>query len=233
MARGVNVFAGYAMSETGPLVTVSHLKSDDVTGDPDQEAELRVRAGRACSLVDLRIVDSDMKLQPRDGASSGEIIRAPLLTNGYFNNPDASEQLWAGGYLHTNDIGVVTPESYLQITDRLKDVIKTGGEWVSSLQLEDIIMHHAGVSECAVIGVKDRDGERPLALIMRDPKAERPAGADDIKAHVMTFRRQGRGFKIRGAAEDHLCRGAYENKRRQVRQEGAACFALFGSVDGR
>ncbi len=183
MARGVDIFAGYGMSETGPLLTVSHLKSSDLTGDPDQEAEVRVRAGRTCPLVDLRIVDPDMKEQPHDGASSGEIVvRAPWLTSGYFNNPDASEQLWTGGYLHTNDIGVITPDGYLQITDRLKDVIKTGGEWVSSLQLEDIIMHRAGVAECAVIGVKDaRWGERPLALIVRDPKTEPPVSADPVR----------------------------------------------------
>jgi fatty-acyl-CoA synthase len=189
MARGIDIFAGYGMSETGPLLTVSHVKSSDLTGDPDTEAEIRVRAGRTCPLVDLRVVDPDMKEQPHDSASSGEIVvRAPWLTSGYFNNPDASEQLWTGGYLHTNDIGVITPDGYLQITDRLKDVIKTGGEWVSSLQLEDIIMHRAGVAECAVIGVKDaRWGERPLALVVRDLKTDPPVSADDVKAHVMTF----------------------------------------------
>ena len=177
MDRGVDVFAGYGMSETGPLLTVAHLQSSDLTGDPDQEVEIRTRAGRACPLVDLRIVDANMNEAPHDGATSGEIVvRAPWLTNGYFNSPDASEQLWAGGYLHTNDIGVMTPDGYLRVTDRIKDVIKTGGEWISSLQLEDIIMHRAGVAECAVIGVKDdRWGERPLALIVRDPKT-RAAG---------------------------------------------------------
>jgi fatty-acyl-CoA synthase len=99
------------------------------------------------------------------------VVRAPWLTNGYFNNPEASEQLWAGGYLHTNDIGAITPDGYLQITDRIKDVIKTGGEWISSLQLEDIIMHRSGVAECAVIGVKDaRWGERPLGSLCATPK---------------------------------------------------------------
>jgi fatty-acyl-CoA synthase len=192
MDRGVDVFAGYGMSETGPLLTVAHLQSSDLTGDPDQQVAIRARAGRSCPLVDLRVVDSDMKDTPRDGETSGEVVvRAPWLTNGYFNNAEASEQLWAGGYLHTSDIGVVTPDGYLQITDRIKDVIKTGGEWISSLQLEDIIMHRAGVAECAVIGVKDvRWGERPLALIVRDPKVE-PVTEEDIKAHVMTYSDKG------------------------------------------
>ena len=109
-----------------------------------------------------------------------------------FDNPDASEQLWAGGYLHTNDIGVITPDGYLRVTDRLKDVIKTGGEWVSSLQLEDIIMHCAGVGECAVIGVKDaRWGERPLALIVRDGKTDPPVSVEDVEAHVMAVADKG------------------------------------------
>jgi fatty-acyl-CoA synthase len=192
MDRGVDVFAGYGMSETGPLLTVAHVQSSDLSGD-EQEVGIRARAGRACPLVDLRIVDADMKETPRDGESSGEIVvRAPWLTNGYFDNAEASEQLWTGGYLHTNDIGVITPDGYLRVTDRIKDVIKTGGEWISSLQLEDIIMHRAGVAECAVIGVKDaRWGERPLALIVRDPKTEPPVNEEDIKAHVMTYSDKG------------------------------------------
>ena len=192
MELGVDVFAGYGMSETGPLLTVAHLKSSAVTGD-DQEVEIRVRAGRACPLVDLQIVDSEMNRLPHDGESAGEIVvRAPWLTAGYFGNPDASEQLWAGGYLHTNDIGVITPDGYLRVTDRIKDVIKTGGEWISSLQLEDIIMHCGGVAECAVIGIKDaRWGERPLALIVRDPKTDPPVSIEDVKAHVMTASEKG------------------------------------------
>jgi fatty-acyl-CoA synthase len=193
MDRGIDVFAGYGMSETGPLLTVAHLQSSDLAGDQDQQATIRARAGRACHLVDLRVVDANMKDVPHDGETSGEVVaRAPWLTAGYFSNPEASEQLWAGGYLHTNDIGVITPDGYLKITDRIKDVIKTGGEWISSLQLEDIIMHRAGVAECAVIGVKDeRWGERPLALIVRDPKTEPPINEADIKAHVMTYSDQG------------------------------------------
>src|ERR1700734_1084320 len=193
MALGVDVFAGYGMSETGPLLTVAHLESSDVTGDPDDEAEIRTRAGRTCPLVELQIVDPEMNQLPHDGQSAGEIVvRAPWLTGGYFDNPDASEQLWAGGYLHTKDIGVIMPDGYLRVTDRLKDVIKTGGEWVSSLQLENIIMHCAGVGECAVIGIKDAKwGERPLALIVRDGKTNPPVSVEDVKAHVMAVADKG------------------------------------------
>jgi fatty-acyl-CoA synthase len=193
MALGVDVFAGYGMSETGPLLTVAHLESSDLTGDPDGEVEIRALAGRTCPLVELQIVDPEMNRLPHDGQSAGEIVvRAPWLTGGYFDNPDASERLWAGGYLHTNDIGVITPDGYLRVTDRLKDVIKTGGEWVSSLQLEDIIMHCAGVAECAVIGIKDaRWGERPLALVVRDGKTDPPVSVEDVKAYVMAVADKG------------------------------------------
>jgi fatty-acyl-CoA synthase len=189
LARGIDIYAGYGMSETGPLLSVAHVKSSELTGDSDREVIIRAKAGRACPLVDLRIVGPDMKEMPHDGKASGEIVaRAPWLTQGYFNNPEASEQVWTGGYLHTNDIGVISPDGYLQITDRIKDVIKTGGEWVSSLELEDIIRHQAGVAECAVIGIKDaRWGERPLALVVRDPKSQLPVSEEDVKAHVMTY----------------------------------------------
>jgi fatty-acyl-CoA synthase len=193
MDRGVDVFAGYGMSETGPLLSVAQLRSSDLSGDPDREVELRTRAGRACPLVDLRIVDTNMKEMAHDGATSGEIaVRAPWLTNGYSNSPDASEHLWAGGYLHTGDIGVITPCGDLQVIDRIKDVIKTGGEWISSLQLEDVIARRVGVAECAVIGIKDvRWGERPLALIVRDPKTTPPVSEEDIKGHVLSYSKKG------------------------------------------
>jgi fatty-acyl-CoA synthase len=193
LARGVDIYAGYGMSETGPLLTVAHLKTHHLTGSPDDQVEIRTRAGLAVPLVDLRVVDPDMKEVARDGKATGEIVaRAPWLTQGYFNNPDASEQLWAGGYLHTNDIGTVGPDGYVQITDRIKDVIKTGGEWVSSLEVEDLISQHEAVSEVAVIGIKDEKwGERPLAIIVRDPKASTQATEDEIKAHAKIYADKG------------------------------------------
>ncbi len=193
LAAGIDIFAGYGMSETGPLAAVSHVRSKDLTGDPDGEVEFRAKAGIAGPLVDLHIVDSDMKNVPHDGNSAGEIVlRAPWLTQGYFNNPEGSEQLWAGGYLHTSDIAVVDANGYVHITDRIKDVIKTGGEWVSSLQIEDLISQCAGVAEAAVIGVKDdKWGERPLALVVK--RASDANGVSDavIKNHLKVFADKG------------------------------------------
>jgi fatty-acyl-CoA synthase len=193
LAAGIDIFAGYGMSETGPLAAVSHVRSKDLTGDPDGEVEFRARAGIAGPLVDLRIVDSDMKNVPHDGKSAGEIVlRAPWLTQGYFNNPEGSEQLWAGGYLHTSDIAVVSPDGYVHITDRIKDVIKTGGEWVSSLQIEDLISQCAGVAEAAVIGVKDdKWGERPLALVVKQAHGAHEVDEAAIKDHLKVFADKG------------------------------------------
>jgi fatty-acyl-CoA synthase len=148
--------------------------------------DIRTKAGIPVPLVDIRLVDADLREVPHDGQTPGEVVvRAPWLTQGYVDNPEASEQLWAGGYLHTNDIGVIEPSGYLRIVDRIKDVIKTGGEWVSSLQIEDLISECKGVSEAAVIGVKDdKWGERPLALIVRNAQAGDDPSDTQIKAHL-------------------------------------------------
>ena len=193
LAQGVDIFCGYGMSETGPLLTASQIGSSDLGGDPDREVELRTTAGTVAPLVDLRVVNSDMKDVPRDDVTAGEVVvRAPWLTQGYFRNPDASEELWAGGYLHTNDIGFIGQDGYLRITDRIKDVIKTGGEWVSSLQIEDLISQCSGVSEAAVIGVKDpKWGERPLAIVVKDTKTGSSLTESAIKAHLKTFADRG------------------------------------------
>ena len=189
MAAGIDVYAGYGMSETGPVICVAQVRTKDLDGDPDQTVEIRARAGVTAPLVDLRIVDPDMNDVAHDGKASGEIVlRAPWLTQGYFNNHAASEELWAGGYLHTSDVAAMTPEGYVQITDRIKDVIKTGGEWVSSLQIEDLITHCPGVAETAVIGVKDEKwGERPMALVVKDASAVETVEEPDIKAHLKVF----------------------------------------------
>jgi fatty-acyl-CoA synthase len=143
---------------------------DSVT-DADEVLSLRTKAGIPVPLVDLRIVDPDMGDVVQDGVATGEVVvRAPWLTQGYLHNPDASAALWAGGYLHTGDIGNIDESGYLRVTDRIKDVIKTGGEWISSLALEDIIALHPAVSEVAVIGITDTKwGERPLPLVVRKP----------------------------------------------------------------
>jgi len=191
LARGIDVFTGYGMSETCPILTLAHLKPN-VQASGEKAVATRVKTGLPIPLVDLRIVDPDMNDAAHDGKASGEIVvRAPWLTQGYYKNPDASRDLWAGGYLHTNDIATIDEDGYVQVTDRLKDVIKTGGEWVSSLEVEDILSQHAAISEAAVIAVKDAKwGERPKALIVLKPGAE-ATGVAEIRDFVKTFADRG------------------------------------------
>jgi fatty-acyl-CoA synthase len=183
LARGIDIFGGYGMSETCPILTIVRLYPE--SSGPEKEISYRTKAGKPVPLVELRIVDENMNDVPHDGVASGEVVvRAPWLTQAYFKNPVATEELWAGGYLHTQDIGTIDDQGYLLITDRIKDVIKTGGEWVSSLALEDIIGRHPAVAEVAVIGVPDpKWSERPLAIVVLRPGAT--LEPDDIKREVM------------------------------------------------
>lgn len=171
LQRGIDLFTGYGMSETCPVLTLAHLRRADIEKPAEAQAVLRAKTGQPLPLVDLRIVDGDMNDVVHDGKATGEVVvRTPWLTQGYLAAPQASETLWAGGYLHTADIGNIDAAGYLKVTDRIKDVIKVGGEWTSSLQLEDIIAKHEAVHEVAVIGVPDpKWGERPLALVLLKP----------------------------------------------------------------
>jgi fatty-acyl-CoA synthase len=180
--RGINVFAAYGMSETCPFLTAAELSgADEVTTDDETIAQ-RCKTGQPTVLVDLRVVDENMNDVPRDGNSTGEVIvRSPWLTQGYTGNPEGSEELWQGGYMHTGDVGYIDETGSLQITDRMKDVIKSGGEWISSLELEDIVSRCAGVSEVAAIGIEDeRWGERPMLLITRSPEVTDMIDEEDI-----------------------------------------------------
>jgi fatty-acyl-CoA synthase len=193
LERGIDVFAGYGLSEACPFLSCAHINSDHLTGDPEQEVEHRVKTGFPPPLVDLRIVDANMEDVPHDGKTTGEIVvRAPWLTMGYLNDAGASEQLWAGGYMHTGDVAAIDPDGNLRVTDRLKDIIKSGGEWISSIALEDIILEKQGVSRAAVIAAADEKwGERPLALVVLAPEAAGKVDADGIRAHVASYVQKG------------------------------------------
>jgi fatty-acyl-CoA synthase len=190
--RGIDVFVGYGMSETCPVLSLAQLPPGAEKLDADDQLRLRCKTGRPVPLVDLRVVDENMEELVHDGKATGEIVaRAPWLTQGYLNNPEASEQLWAGGYLHTQDIANIDATGNIQITDRFKDVIKSGGEWVSSLEIENLISQYEGVSEVAVIGIKDEKwGERPVALVVL--KEGVAVTEDDIKQHVLSFSASGK-----------------------------------------
>tara|TARA_A100001391_G_scaffold93375_3_gene61945 strand:+ start:26935 stop:28569 length:1635 start_codon:yes stop_codon:yes gene_type:complete len=177
LARGIDIYAGYGMSETCPLISVALLTPELEKADAETQADYRSRTGRPVPMVQWRIVDTDMNDIPHDGKSQGELVlRAPWLTQGYLKDEDNSKELWRGGWMHTGDIGVIDGEGWLKITDRIKDVIKTGGEWVSSLDLEGLILQHDGVAECAVVGVPDEKwGERPVALVVKSGEVDEDA----------------------------------------------------------
>ena len=128
---------------------------------------------------------------PHDGKSQGELVaRAPYLTQGYFKDPNNSEKLWLGGWLHTGDIAVIGENGYVKITDRLKDVIKSGGEWVSSTDLENLILRHPAVIDAAMIGIPDAKwGERPLAVVVA--KSGQDVSEADITALLLDFAAKG------------------------------------------
>ena len=191
LSRGIDIWSGYGLSETCPFITSAHLSPEMTDLDEERELDIRCRAGRPNPLVDLRVVDDAMHDLPRDGASTGEIVlRAPWVTMGYLKDESSSEALWAGGYLHTGDLGFIDELGYLQVSDRIKDVIKTGGEWISSLDLENVIGQHPAVSEVAVIGVPDEKwGERPLALVVL--RRDAPDDAESIRAFVRGYAERG------------------------------------------
>ncbi|WP_149242792.1 fatty acid--CoA ligase [Dyadobacter sp. 32] len=167
-ALGITVTAGYGMSETAPIMSVAHLSETEQTLPLDEQLQYRIKAGRVAPFVDLRVMDDEGYFLPHDGLSVGEIVgRGPWMTQGYFKDPENSEKLWKHGWLHTGDVGHIDDKYYLTISDRAKDVIKTGGEWICSLDIENLISQVEGVGEVAVVGVPHvRWGERPYALVV-------------------------------------------------------------------
>jgi fatty-acyl-CoA synthase len=204
MELGIEVYCGYGMSETCPLLTMAILPPDKVEADIDEQVDIRTTAGRPAPLVDLRVVDPDMNEVPRDGQTTGEIVvRSPWLTQGYFKNPEKGRELWEGGYLHTGDVAYMDKDGYVHITDRIKDVIKTGGEWVSSLQIESLISQHPAVNEVAVVGVPDEKwGERPLAMVVPTSGETENFPNDDVREFLMKFVEDGTISKY--AVPDHF-----------------------------
>jgi len=187
MDRGIDVFAGYGMSETCPILSLSLLSDAELQLDRETQAALRTRTGRALPLVRLRLVDEQGRVVPNDDRTPGALqVRAPWLTAGYLKDETNSRKLWTDGWMNTGDVACRNAEGSLRITDRTKDVIKVGGEWVSSLEMEDIILQHPDVAEAAVIGRPDlRWGETPLALVV--PKPGAAPQERDIVQHVKGF----------------------------------------------
>ncbi|WP_372740163.1 fatty acid--CoA ligase [Neptunomonas sp.] len=185
--RGILFFTAYGMSETCPIVTATYLHSDELNLPMSEQMPYRIKAGVPAGLVDIRIVDPAGNYVQHDGEAMGEVVvRAPWLTQGYYKEPEKGDELWANGWLHTGDVASISVDGTLEIKDRIKDVIKTGGEWISSLELENLISQNEAVNQVAVVGVPDeRWGERPFAMIVA---AEgHSVDAAGIKQHLQQY----------------------------------------------
>ncbi|MEU3711915.1 long-chain fatty acid--CoA ligase [Streptomyces catenulae] len=184
--HGIRVVHAWGMTETSPLGTVAHPPVG-VTGD--EEWRYRTTQGRFPAAVEARLIGPDGTRLPWDGASAGELeVRGPWIAGAYYGGADGAPQRPADkfspdGWLRTGDVGTITPDGYLTLTDRAKDVIKSGGEWISSLELENHLMAHPDVAEAAVIAVPDdKWGERPLAAVVLVDGAT--TGHDELKAFL-------------------------------------------------
>jgi fatty-acyl-CoA synthase len=175
---GVRILQAWGMTETSPLGSVAHPPA----GVPDAEAwRYRDSAGRLLCQVEYRLVGEAGTVVPCDGEAVGEIqVRGPWVTGAYYKDDDAAK--FHDGWLRTGDVGTIDPIGFVNLTDRAKDVIKSGGEWISSMELENMLMAHPQVTEAAVIGVADdKWGERPLAAVVV------PDGATVTAAELRSF----------------------------------------------
>ncbi len=179
---GVFVIQAWGMSETSPLATIGNLLPKHVNESAERQADIQVKQGRAIFGVELRIVDDSGQTLPHDGVATGDLqVRGPWVTSGYFGD-QAGSSLDADGWFSTGDVAKIDIDGYVQLTDRSKDVIKSGGEWISSIDLENAAVAHPAVQEAAVIGVyHPKWQERPLLLIIRKP------GAVVEEAEILSF----------------------------------------------
>jgi len=170
---GCTIVSGYGLTETTPVLTIASLRSD-VGGDAARSAMIRSSAGLPLPGVEVAILDDAGLALPHDGVAIGEICaRGNVVMAGYWKQPEATHQAIVDGWLHTGDVGMIDPNGYVHIVDRKKDIIITGGENVSSLEIEKAICEAPAVLECAVISVPDRVwGEIPAALVVLKQGAE-------------------------------------------------------------
>jgi fatty-acyl-CoA synthase len=193
-------YVGYGLTESGPVAASAHPKS--TLGELDDDARVRRQAMTGCAVpgAELRVVDLEGRDVPPDAKSIGEIlIRADGVMDGYWNEPEATAEAMDGTWLHTGDMAVWDEDRYLLIVDRKKDIIISGGENISSIEIEKVIAAHPAVYECAVIGVPhEKWGETPMAIVALKPGSE--VTPEEIRNHV---REHLAGFKVPSAVE--LC----------------------------
>ncbi len=190
---GCAAIAGYGLTESGPVSCISHVKSTLGELDDAERTRRQAMTGYALPGVEIRVVDERGEDVPRDLKAIGEVlIRSDGVMDGYWNEPEATAEAMEGTWLHTGDMAVWDSDRYVLIVDRKKDIIISGGENISTLEIERVLLDHPAVSECAVIGVPhERWGETPKAVVVL--KAGQQADAEQIREHV---RRHLAGFKV-------------------------------------
>jgi fatty-acyl-CoA synthase len=178
---GMPITQAWGMTETSPLGSVAHVRSTLTDASDEELADVRASQGVPSPLVELRIVDSEGEEAPWDGEARGELqARGPWVAAAYYDDDRSAESFTEDGWLRTGDVATIDRYGYIRLVDRTKDVVKSGGEWISSVELENEIMAHPKVKEAAVIGVPDeRWGERPLACVVPEPGAE--LDADEVR----------------------------------------------------
>jgi fatty-acyl-CoA synthase len=167
-AFGVRVIQPWGMTETAPIATVSTLKPHMEAWSDDRKYERRAKQGLPLPFMEVRTVNDEGEA-PRDGATQGDLhVRGPWVVSSYYKQPEEAGKWLAGGWFQTGDVATIDPDGYVKITDRSKDLIKSGGEWISSVDVENALVAHQAVAEAAVIAVPDpKWQERPLAVVVR------------------------------------------------------------------
>lgn len=180
---GAEVVQGWGMTETSPIGVISKLLPKHSSMPPDEVVTIKLKQGRGVWGVDLKIVDEDGKSLPWDGVAFGHLhVRGPWIASGYFRK-EGGAVLDDHGFFPTGDVATIDPDGYLQLVDRAKDVIKSGGEWISSIDLENTANSHPGVAESAVIGIAHpKWQERPLLLVVR--RAGSTVQIEEIMDHL-------------------------------------------------
>ena len=188
---GVNVCHAWGMTEMSPLGTVSRLQGQHARLPNHEKWDIKARQGYPIAGVEMRLVNDTGEELPWDGATMGEVqLRGPWVIKQYFRVEQTPEQFTADGWFRTGDVATISPDGYMNITDRTKDLIKSGGEWISSVALENALMAHPKVMEPAVIAIPDgRWGERPLAAVVPAPGVETVSEAELIDALAADFAR--------------------------------------------
>ena len=175
----------YGLTETSPFISVCEELPEHAMLPAAQRAAMKARQGvELVTSGELRVVDAAGCDVPRDGSSVGEIVvRGNAVMHGYYQDPEATAQAMRGGWFHSGDAAVVHPDGYVEIRDRLKDVIISGGENISTVEVEGVLLQHPAVREAAVVGMPhDRWGEAPHAFVVLHPGTQ--TGADEIREFV-------------------------------------------------